>query len=259
MRCRLPMAPSLRRQCVLAKLHLSKCSKTVSQKECEIRGAPAMAWEKRNLRKSYVCNGDLLRFVRERRGWTQRELATAAGYSERLVNKAESGRAISAAAMNDLAEALSTGEQPIYPEDLISDPLALAKEYIAAHYVHQKNIIPEVRHFLDENIVHRLPGDSAVIPFAGVCHGIDELDRTFQIFFSLVEAPANHDYESCYKYVAQGNEVMICGESWLHPIGAPMSEPMLLTHHLKFRRGKIYFIEVRYDTHLARQLLQEAS
>jgi transcriptional regulator with XRE-family HTH domain len=218
-----------------------------------------MPWEATNLRKSYVCNPELLRFVRERRGWTQRELAVAAGYSERLVSKAESGRSISATAVADLAEALSSETHPVFPEDLVSDPVALAKQYIAAHYVHQKDIIANVRHFLDEKIVHRLPGDPSVIPFAGECRGIDELERIFQIFFSLIEAPANHDFESCYRYLAQGNEVIVLGESWLQPIGKPMTEPMLLTHHMKFRKGRIYFIEVRYDTHMARELMQDQS
>jgi hypothetical protein len=173
------------------------------------------------------------------------------------VNKAEAGQAVSAAAIDDLAGALSSTEHPIFPEDLISDPVALAKKYIAAHYIHQKEIVPNIRHFLDEDVVHRMDGDPSVIPFAGTCRGIDELDRTFRTFFSIIEAPPNIDYEPCYQFIGQGNDVVVLGESWLQPIGRPMKAPMKLTHHIKFRRGKIVYIEVRYDTHLARQLLED--
>jgi hypothetical protein len=64
----------------------------------------------------------------------------------------------------------------------------------------------------------------------------------------VIQAPANHDHTPWYTFHAQGNEVIIWGESWLHPIGQPMQEPMKLVHRMKFLRGKIAFIEVLYDS-----------
>ena len=131
-----------------------------------------MAWTKRDLKRSYPCNKELLTFLRERKGWTQGELAKKSGYSQRLICKAEAGEPICCHAINDLAETLSLPEDCIYPEDLISDPVKMAHDYIAGLYIQQKDIVQAIRHFLDEDITIRLPGDPDMLPFAGEHCGI---------------------------------------------------------------------------------------
>lgn len=207
-----------------------------------------MAWTKRDLKRSYPCNKELLGFLRERKGWTQSELGHFSGYSKRLICKAEAGKPICSDAINDLAESLSIPDDPIYPEDLISDPVKMAQDYIAALYIHQKDIVQAIRHFLDEEIAIRLPGDPDLIPFAGEHHGIAEVERAFEIFYSILEVPANHDHTEYYTYLGQGNEVIVWGESWIHPIGAPMTAPMRLVHRMRFRRGKLLLVDVVYDS-----------
>ncbi len=207
--------------------------------------------------RSYPCNVDLLVSLRERKGWTQQKLAAISGYSERLINKAESGRSISSAAIEILAETLSTEEDPIYFEDLISDPIALAKEFMAGIYVHQKNVVTAIRHFLDEDIVFRLAGDPATIPFAGEHRGFAAVERAFEIFFSIMEAPPNYDYKAGISYLAQGKDVIVWGESWLHPIGVPMDKPMPISHRLTFHKGKLVLFENVFDTLHAAKVLGE--
>lgn len=207
-----------------------------------------MAWTKRDLERSYSCNPELFAFLRKHRGWTQAQLAHYAGYSKRLISKAEAGEPIRAQAISDLAEALSMPDEPVYPEDLISDPVELAKAYIAAEYKEQKNAFQAIKHFLDEDIVLLLEGDPAIFPFAGEHRGHAGVERAFAIFFSVIQAPANHDHTPWYTFHTRGNEVIIWGESWLHPIGQPMREPIKLVHRMKFLRGKIAFIEVLYDS-----------
>jgi transcriptional regulator with XRE-family HTH domain len=189
-----------------------------------------------------------VRYHRERIGWTQRQLAKAAGYSERLVSKAEAGKPISAATVADLAMALSTAEAPVYPEDLIVDPVQLAKQYIAAEYTPPHRVVDAIRHFLDEDVVIRLAGDPATIPFAGEHRGIAAVERVFDIFFSVLEVPPGHDPTPWYQFVGQGNEVVIWGKSWMHPIGRPMERPIDLVHRMKFRRGKLIEVEVVFDS-----------
>jgi len=199
----------------------------------------------------------MLRFHRESKAWTQRELAKAAGYSERLVSKAEAGQSISAAAVADLAGALSTAESPIYPEDLIVDPVQLAKEYIAAEHQQPGRVVDAIRHFLDEEIVIRLAGDPATIPFAGEHRGIAAVERVFELFYSILEVPAGHDHTPWYQYLGQGNEVIIWGKSWIHPIGHPMEKPLDLVHRMKFRRGKLIEVEVVFDTLEGSRVIKE--
>jgi len=42
------------------------------------------------MKQTYKCNRDFMRELRLSNGWTQAELAKRAGYSERLIGKAES-------------------------------------------------------------------------------------------------------------------------------------------------------------------------
>ena len=64
-----------------------------------------MAWlETRKLKRSLPVNGEMLRFLRNRRGWTQEDLASKAGYSERAVRKAESSGGLHPDTIEILAE-----------------------------------------------------------------------------------------------------------------------------------------------------------
>jgi transcriptional regulator with XRE-family HTH domain len=207
-----------------------------------------VAWSTSNIKRTYACNPDLLSYLRECRGWTQSQLAQVSGYTPRLISKAESGRTISAATVEVLAEALSTPEQPVYPEDLVFDPIARAKEYIRALYTHQQNALPHIRHFLDDEVVYKIAGDPAAIPFAGEHRGIEAVQRALDIFFSILEVPENHDPDPWYRYMGQGNEVIIWGESWIHPIGSPLTEPIGVTIRLEFRKGKMVLFDDRFDT-----------
>jgi transcriptional regulator with XRE-family HTH domain len=207
-----------------------------------------MAWIIRILSQGYSCNPQLLKHLRESKNWTQAELSKATGYSIRLISKAEAGRSISPVAIDTLAEALSTSVQTIYPEDLISDPVLLAKAYVAALYIHQKNIFEAIKHFVDDDIFLRVSGDPAIIPFAGQYRGIAEFERGLSILFLILEAPVNHDHEPWYTYVATGNRVAVWGKTWLHPIGIPTNEPMPICYLMKFRRGKLFQIAKRFDT-----------
>ena len=216
-----------------------------------------MAWKERPLKRSYACAPDLLAFLRERQGLTQKQLAETAGYSERLVSKAEAGRPISAGAINDLAEALSTSDALVYPEDLIVDPVQIAKEFIKALYTKGKGIIEAIRHFLDDEVVFHLVGDPEQLPIAGRHEGIAAVERLFDIFFSIFEVPKDHDFESCYTYLGQGNEVRVWGDNYIHPIGKPMDVPLRMANRLVFRRGKMILYEDTYDTLMGIDRLSE--
>ncbi len=215
-----------------------------------------MAWKEPPLKRSYACNPELLVYLRERKGLTQQQLAEVAGYSERLISKAESGQAISTAAVADLAEALSSENEPVYPEDLITDPVSLAKEYMAALHTQGNGIVDAIQRFLDDEVIFRISGDPKHFPFAGEHCGIEAVRRVFEIFFSILEAPADHDHEANYKYVGQGNEVILWGESWIHPIGQPMERPIPIAHRFVFERGKLVLLEDVYDTLAGSESLQ---
>lgn len=215
-----------------------------------------MTWASNGRKRSYACNSELLCYLRERKGWTQRELASVSGYSERLISKAEAGRPISRDTIADLAESLSSAEETIYPEDLVCDPVMLAKEYFSALHTQQKDIVAAIRHFLDDEIVYRIQGDPAEIPFAGEHRGIAAVERAYEIFFSLLEVPEGYDHDAGFSFLGQGNVVIVWGSSWIHPIGVPMSEPLKLVHRMHFRRGKMHLFEIIFDTKTGAEVLR---
>lgn len=197
--------------------------------------------------RAFACNRDFLRQLRLRNGWTQADLARRAGYSERLISKAEAGSPIARETISDLAEALSSEEEKLHWEDLACDPVQLAQRYIYAFHVHRQNTIEVLEDMIDPEVVFRIAGNPAEIPFAGEHHGIDAVRQSFKIFFSVLEVP-EHDFEKCFQYIGQGPNAIIWGESWIHPIGRPLQSPIQISNLLKFRRGKLIFLDDCYDT-----------
>lgn len=204
---------------------------------------------------STACNAELLKHLRAQRGYTQADLASRVGCSERLIVKAESGRPVSLVTIDSLAKALSHEHATVYPDDLTSDPVTLAKKYMEAFHFQKANLVDAIRYFLDPEIIVRICGDPAVVPFAGEHRGVEAMDRAFKIFFSLLEVPEDHDFSEHFRYIAQGTDVVIWGESYIHPLGQPLERPMTVSNLLRFRRGKLYYLEDNYDTHLASEVL----
>lgn len=187
------------------------------------------------------------------------DLAANCQLSEAVITAAELGRSISEDILASLAAGLSTPEQTVYPEDLLSWPIRLAEDYVHAWYTHQENAVAHLRSFLDDDIIFRVDGDPAVIPFAGEHRGIEAVDRLFRVFFSVLEVPPHHDYRPYYRYSAHGTDAVVLGKSWIHPIGQPMDHPMPICMLLRFRRGKLYLLEDNFDTQRAAKMFTSPS
>lgn len=214
-----------------------------------------MGWTEKNLKRSYQCNTELLQYLRECKGWTQSQLASKSGYSERLISKAESGQPISTAAIDVLAETLGTITQPIFPEDLVCDVVQLAKTYVKCMYQNHTDFFNSIKHFLDEDIEFLVSGEVDEIPFAGKHCGLEEVRVALEIFYSIIEPPKDFDEEPHYRYVSSGNEVFITGNTWLHPIGLP-TPPIKIAIQMKFRRGKLIYYQDWLDTSAGAKALE---
>jgi transcriptional regulator with XRE-family HTH domain len=200
---------------------------------------------------SYACDPLMLRQLRERRGWTQATLAEKSGYSLRLISKIESGDKASRQSLEDVAEALSLPTEPVSFEDLICNPVGLARQYFAALHVHQAQMVDAISHMLHEDIVFIMAGDPAIIPFSGTYHGIDGVRELIRRFFSALQVPAGYDHRPHYSFTSNGTDVLVWGKSWLHPIGHPMLEPMPVSHLLRFRDRKLILFDDHFDTQRA--------
>lgn len=205
-----------------------------------------MSWTKRELKRSYPCNGKLLQQLRQQAGLSQRKLAKQSGYCERLISKAEAGGSVAISTLEDLAQTLSTETRVVFFEELTTDPIAIAKSFTHALYKHRENFIERIRHLVTEDAVFRLAGNPSRDRYAGVHHGIDGFKLAMDEYFGVMEVSANVDYSQWYEYFADNDGVVVWGQSWFHRKGAPHKAPVAITQRLRFRDGKIFSFEERF-------------
>ena len=207
-----------------------------------------MAWTRTQLERSYVCNLQMLKFFRKRKGLSQQQLCDDADVSVRVVIKAETGTPISTASIDKFAPALSTPEHTVFPEDLISHPLELAKQFVNALHVDQVGILNAVGDMIDPQAEFRIVGDPKTIPFAGLHRGPRAYRRALKKFYQIFEIPAEFDHTTAYEYFLKGTEVVLWGRMGLKLIGS--DKPAAMVQHRKrfrYRRGLLLFFEDHYD------------
>lgn len=215
-----------------------------------------MAWKYPPEQATVGCHPPAVLFHRRRLGWTQAQLAERTGYSQRLIVKAESGRPVKRKTIEDLAAALSGPEREVFPEDLITDPLPLAHEFIFGSYQYLGQTFQQIRHFLDPDILLILSGSPEEIPFAGHHKGLEAVDRALAMFFEIMDVPDQCDYRSTHSFLVNENnpnEVIVWGKSFFFVKHQPRTDPMDLQLRLVFRRGRLVLIDDRFDTHYAKQ------
>ena len=219
-----------------------------------------MNWERTDLKRSYICNRDILKFFRERKDWSQQKLAEETGLSVRVVSKAEAGHAISTASIAAIAAELSVESGLVFPEDLISFPLELIKQFIDALYTHKEKMMDVVEHLIDPDAVFRVTGDPKRIPFAGVHKGCRAFRRSLKKFSQILENPADFDHESAFQYFSKGNDVVVWGTSLVRLVDSEAEpEPMEHRQRLRFRRGLLYSYEDHYDFEMGKRVVENAA
>jgi transcriptional regulator with XRE-family HTH domain len=216
-----------------------------------------MPWENtRHLARTLACNGALVRFFRRQRGWTQQQLAVVAGYTERLVRKAETGQRLNADTIEDLAEALSTRSCIVNPEDLITDPRAAVWTYIESFARYERQLVARAQDVLAQNIHIICPGNPNFLPFAGTYDGLDEFDRWPRAFFGMFERTRKKEFLDGQlivegKRAAYFSSDSVClrggGPEWHNP----------LVWAMELDRGKIIHVESSFDTQAGMEFVRQ--
>ena len=128
-----------------------------------------------------LVNTDLLRELRVQRGWSQKDLAKKAGYSDRLVRKAELGGKLDVETIRDIAEALSTPHETITLDSLIHDNLSIAKRFVQGYDSLGREMLPAIEPYITEDFLFHVAGDPKSAPFVGNWRG----KEGFQTFLDL--------------------------------------------------------------------------
>lgn len=198
--------------------------------------------------RSLPCNGKLISQLRKQLGWTQSDLARIAGFSERLIVKAEGGNNLSAPTLQVIATALNEAGASVSTKDLAVDPAALAKEFIWSMYQREQNVIDLNKDFISPDIVVHFAGEPTIFPFAGTHVGIEAARRAFDLFYSVIQPPTDHTEFEHFQFLSTGHGALVWGETWAHPIGMPMPGPVKLAIKMDFVDGLLITIDDRFDT-----------
>lgn len=210
-------------------------------------GRAGRAGGSRNV-SSTPCNGGRIVSLRNRLGWTQETLAAAADCSDRLIRKAESSGTLKAATLETLAKVFRREGLAVEAAELRFDPEAFARDYFTAMYTERGGVIDALEDRIADDVVFRIAGEEHAFPFAGEHVGKDAARRAFAAFFSVLEPPEDHSEIDGFEYMPTETGVMVFGETYAHPIGVPMDEPMPISIRMDFRDGKLILFDDRFDT-----------
>jgi len=188
--------------------------------------------------------------LRIARNWSQEELGRRAGYSERLIRKAEAGGNLAVETIADLAEALSAEGELITAASLECDFLGMAKRVVESYDnlgIAMQSCIHEL---LTEDFIWYCPGDTATTPFAGTWHGAMGLQAWLDIFFGIfrrVPGTLQPRWTIGTNIISARYEDKL----WMAEQALP---PFWVNLHFHFRDGLISRIDDEYDTQAAADL-----
>lgn len=212
-------------------------------------------------RRSIFCNGKLISHLRKRIGWTQSELARRAGFTERLIVKAEASQSIAAATLEIISQTFTEAGLLVTSRDLASDPATLAKLFFFSICEHGPDSLERNSHFISEQLVVHFAGDPQVFPFAGTHFGIDAAKHAFAKFHELTQPHENcSEIEIIQFYTPERNEygTLVWGETNTDVFGKPNASIMKFEIKMNFRDGLMNVFDYRFDTLTGSRLLENA-
>lgn len=197
--------------------------------------------------RSFACNGRLVRSLREKNGLRQVDLAEIAGYSVRLIGKAEAGKSLSKATIEILAEALSSVGSRIAPHQLILNLTSVGLEYLRARYSSDPNAVSQAADLLDKNFELRVFCGKSTLDFLPEYREHAGLVEYYQKFFAIFE-PLHFDdpAESGDRLFEGADELLVWSDNVWQPRSVHTSEfPVSIASRLVFRSGLIIKHEER--------------
>ncbi len=194
-----------------------------------------------------TINAAELKRLRQFRGWSQRELANKAGYTDRLIRKAESGGSLDQETICNLAEALSIEGDVVSIHSITVGQLSMAKQFIDAYDIYGQTMLQHVESILADNFVFHVPGNPNDAPFIGDWYGKTGLKDFLTTFFGMV---SRNPGTLKAVYTVGHNTV---STRYVDTLFVPNQPPTVLwvNMHFYFDNGLIVRAEDQYDTKTA--------
>jgi transcriptional regulator with XRE-family HTH domain len=193
--------------------------------------------------RSIKANGDSIRRLRLELGWTQAELGEKAGYSTRLIRKAESGGYLDSGSLSNIAESLSQSRMPVSILDISVDIRSIASEFMDALNSSSSKLGSDLAHRLTEDFVFHCPGKPETAPFIGDWHGVDGLNRFWELYLGVFRRIPHQDI-----VYAVADDLVIARYLESGYIGDQLCGPVRVHMVFHFRGSKIYRVDDDYDT-----------
>lgn len=196
-------------------------------------------------------DGELLRRLRIDCMMSQAELARRAGYSARLVRKAEAGKSLAIETVHSLVETLREAGAKVSFAYLTKSHLGLARMFVESYDRFGRGMVNEIAGVVSSDFVFQYPGNPEQICFAGDWVGLNGLRRFLELFFTEFRRTpntlsprylVNEDCVSCHyvENLQRGGRAM---NVWVNL-------------HFSFAHGSIGRVEHEYDTKAVVDLLK---
>lgn len=153
-------------------------------------------------------NGPRLQALRLQAGLTQEELAALAGYSDRLIRKAESSGLLRVSTIRILAQTLSERGLKVTAEDLTFLPSSVAMEICRLLITSNSQEFAAIRAKLCDSLELHVAGEAPAIPFAGTFSGIDGLRQFMNILHATAEI-RSFEQNNISAYSSADGEVLV--------------------------------------------------
>ena len=189
-------------------------------------------------------NTQVLRELRLKRGWSQKELAEKAGYSDRLVRKAEFGGKLDVDTIRNIAEALSTLNEKITLDFLTNDVLSVAKTFMQFFDERGAGMLPAINHYIAPDFVLHVTSAIESLPLHGTWDGKQGLCEFLNLFFGTFSRVPN----SLEPRYAVGTDFIVA--SYTDTLQAPNrpDEMIQVYRHFHFRDGQLSRIDDLYES-----------
>lgn len=204
------------------------------------------------------CNGDVIRALRLKKGWTQADFAKLSGYTTRLIQKAEKGGALAPQSLEVLAKTLSLDSETVSIDQLTLTPLRVVKEFIRHVNESRSEAGVASAHIFSDDCYIWCAGNKEQVPFAGEWIGKEGLIQYVRLFHAML-TPSNDGLLQNIRYLANGPHVACWAEAHAQVAGMPGEMPDVWVIHLyEVRSGKITRYENHFDTETGSEHLAEA-
>ena len=189
-------------------------------------------------------NTHVLRELRIKRGWSQKELAEKAGYTDRLVRKAEFGGKLDVDTIRNIAEALSTLDEKITLDSLTNDVLSVAKTFMQFFDERGAGMLPAINHYIAPDFVLHVTSAIESLPLHGTWDGKQGLCEFLNLFFGTFSRVPN----SLAPRYAVGTDFIVA--SYTDTLQAPNrpDEMIQVYRHFHFRDGQLSRIDDLYES-----------